>query len=372
MGAVMTQSEAILKKRKKIPLFWKIYIGIVVVLLLLIHGALVWVYGFLKDYEAAQPVHVAEEIFNTYFADFSPEEYLELCNDTVTKYETKENLTAYLDTLTKDAEITYHSVSTGMQDTLQYVVRAGDTKFASFTLEEDTESDSRFTQYKPGDFALYTDAKTKVDVEIPTGYTLYLNGVEVTRDYIVEEGIPTPSCDHMPEGVNGITLEKYRVTGFIQPPSVEVHSPSGEAAAVTETGTGSYKATVVSDQQLADQYSDWFIEAATKYAIYMQYDSRVAAMQFSSIAPYFDPDSKLYEDIRTVENGFVIEYDQYEIKDEKAFDFIRYDDNTFSCRVTLTHILYRRGMDDYVDHPDITFYARRSGDKILIYDMDSN
>lgn len=368
----MTRSETVLKKRKSVPLFWKIFISVVVGVLLLIHGALFWFYGFLKDYEAAQPVHVAEEIFNTYFANFSPEEYLALCSDDSAKYETKENLTAYLDTLTGNAEITYHSVSTGMQDTLQYVVRAGDTKFASFTLVKDTENSSRFTHYKPGSFALYTDAKTKVDATVPTGYTLYLNGVEVTGEYIREENIPTPSCEHMPEGVQGITLVQYQVPGFIEPPAVEVRSPAGEAAAVTEAEPGVYTAAVVSDQQLADQYSDWFIEAATKYAIYMQYDSRVAAMQFSSVAPYFDPDSKLYEDIRTVENGFVIEYERYEIKDEKAFDFIRYDDNTFSCRVTLTHILYRRGMDDYVDHPDITFYARRSGDQVLIYDMDSN
>ena len=83
----------------------------------------------------------------------------------------------------------------------------------------------------------------------------------------------------------------------------------------------------------------------------MQYDSKVAAMRFGSVAPYFD---------------------RYEIKDEKASDFIRYDENTFSCRVTLTHILYRRGMDDYIDHIDITFYARQNDGVILIYDMDNN
>ncbi len=369
----MTQSEGTVKKRTRIPLFWKIFIAASAGILILIHGALFWVNGFLRNFEAAQPKHVAEEIFDTYFADFSAGAYLDICEEGAAKYETRDNLITYLDTLTKDAEITYHSVSTGMDDTLQYVVRAGDTKFAFFTLEEDTEGkSSRFTRYKPGVFALYTDAKTKVNVEIPTGYTLYLNGVEVTEEYIVEKGIETPSCAHMPSGVNGTTLENYRVAGFIQMPSVEVLSPNGQQAPVEEVKKGSYRASVVPDQQLADQYSDWFIEAATKYAIYMQYDSKVAAMRFSSVAPYFDPDSKLYEDIRTVENGFVIEYERYEIKDEKASHFIRYNDDIFSCRVTLTHVLYRRGMDDYVDHLDITFYARENGDQILIYDMDSN
>ena len=61
-----------------------------------------------------------------------------------------------------------------------------------------------------------------------------------------------------------------------------------------------------------------------------------------------------------------------EVGYEKAFDFVRYDDNTFSCRVTLTHILYRRGMDNYVDPIDITFYAHETDGKVLIYDMDSN
>lgn len=368
----MTQNDLIFEERRRIPLFWKIYIGAVAVLLILIHGALFWLNGFLRDYEFAQPKHVAQGIFDTYFTNFSPAVYLDLCDSSTTKYETRENLIAYLDTLVKDAEITYHSVSTGMDDTLQYVVRAGETKFASFSLVKDAGSKGGFTRYKQGSFALYADAKTKVDVEIPTGYTLYLNGVEAERQYIIEEGIQTPSCSHMPEGVSGITTEKYRVNGFIQPPAIEVYSPNGETAPIEEVKSGSYKASVIPDQGLAEQYSKWFIEAATKYAVYMQYDSKVAAMRFSSVAPYFDPNSKLYEDIRTVENGFVIEYERYEIRDEKAFDFVRYDDNTFSCRVTLTHILYRRGMDNYVDPIDITFYAHETDGKVLIYDMDSN
>ncbi len=370
----MTKNNAVIvKKRKKVPLFWKIFITVVVGVLLLIHIVLFWINGFLKDFEAAQPKHVAEEVFKTYFSDFSASRYLDICEDSTAKYELRENLITYLDALTKDEKITYYSVSTGMDDGLQYVVRAGDTKFASFTLEKDIgDKESRFTRYKPGRFALYTDAKTKVDVEIPTGYTLYLNGVEVSHEYIIQEGIETPSCAHMPQDVAGTTLEKYKVAGFIQPPAVEVYSPNGQKALVEEGNNGAYKASVVADPQLADQYSSWFIEAATKYAIYMQYDSKVAAMRFGSVAPYFDPDSKLYEDIRTVENGFVIEYERYEIKDEKASDFIRYDENTFSCRVTLTHILYRRGMDDYIDHIDITFYARQNDGVILIYDMDNN
>ncbi len=368
----MTENEFIFEERRRIPLFWKIYISAVAGLLILIHGALFWVNGFLRDYEFAQPKHVAQGVFDTYFANFSPETFLDLCDSSTTKYETRENLIAYLDTLVKDAEITYHSVSTGMDDTLQYVVRAGETKFASFSLVKDAGSKGGFTRYKQGNFALYTDAKSKVDVEIPAGYTLYLNGIEAERQYVIEEGIQTPSCAHMPEGVNGIIMEKYKVSGFIQPPAIEVYSPNGELAPLEEIKSGSYKASVIPDQGLAEQYSKWFIEAATKYAVYMQYDSKVAAMRFSSVAPYFDPSSKLYEDIRTVENGFVIEYERYEIRDEKAFDFVRYNDNTFSCRVTLTHILYRRGMDNYVDPIDITFYAHEADGKVLIYDMDSN
>ena len=223
----------------------------------MIHIVLFGVNGFLKDFEAAQPKHVAEEVFYTYFADFSAGRFLDICEDDATKYEMRENLITYLDTLTKDAKITYHSISTGMDDVLQYVVRAGDTKFASFTLEKDIDDkESRFTPYKPGKFALYTDAKTKVDVEIPTGYTLYLNGVEVSRECIIQEGIKTPSCAHMPKGVAGTTLEKYKVAGFIRPPTVEVYSPNGQQALVEERNNGTYRAAVAKEH-------NWLIDTAT-------------------------------------------------------------------------------------------------------------
>ena len=42
------------------------------------------------------------------------------------------------------------------------------------------------------------------------GDTLYLNGVEAEQEYIVEEGIQTPSCAHMPEGVSGTTMENWK------------------------------------------------------------------------------------------------------------------------------------------------------------------
>ena len=262
-------------------------------------------------------------------------------------------------------------VSSTDRDSYKYIVKAGDTKFASFILSEDTEASGKFTRYKAGDFEVYTDSKAKVNIEAPEGYKVLLNGTELGSEYIKESGIEDESCNHMPEGVRGLHYDRYYVSGLMGEPKISVKSPDGTDAELSED-KGIYRALPVNDTELQKEHSDYILEACKKYAVYMQYDSTVAVMGFNQIKGYFDPSSELYEDIRTVENMFVIEYTSYEFEDEKTGEFIKYDYDTFSCRVSFTHILHRKGNDDYRDQLDLTLYLRNVDGEYLIYDMSQN
>ena len=111
------------------------------------------------------------------------------------------------------------------------------------------------------------------------------------------------------------------------------------------------------------EFSDYVIEAAEAYAAYMQNDTG-----FRHVAPYLDDDSELYELTRTTTTAFVIDHNGYSFSDESASEFTRYDDNTFSCRVKLTHTLQKYGSDDYVEFFDVTFFLHKVGDDWLIFD----
>lgn len=359
-------------KNKKLSLFWKIFIPIVIAVFAAVNIALVWFRGFLADYEDAQPKHVAADVFNTYFSPFDSEKYLELCADSVCEFETADDIVEYLKGITNGQELSYNRVTTGIDGTYKYVVKAGDTKFASFSLVADSGKSGRFKKYKPDSYELYVSAKMKKKVEIPKGYLLFVNSKLVGDEYITKNDIETDSCSHMPEGVSGTYYTRYVVKGLLNEPQISVTDASGEAAETETLANGTVRAAVVSDKALAEEQTAYVTEAAEKYAVYMQFDSQNAAMYFSSISKYFDPSSELYESVRTVENGFVIEYDSYDFENVKCSEFVKYNDATFSCRVSFTQVLHRRGAEDYKDYLDLTLYFRDVNGKYLIYDMGSN
>lgn len=359
--------------KKRVSSFWKIYIVIGVLLFAALGIWLMCLYGWLGDFESAQPKYLAEETFNEYFKEFDAEEYVKLC-DPDTLPDTEANTVAYLESVTEGKEITYKKVSTGMDTGYKYVVLADDgtdaVKFASFMLVEEGSSDDGFKTYKADNFELYTSSNSQFTVEAPKGYTVIVNDIELTADNIIENDIPTPSCEHMPEGVSGLYYTKYLVKGLLSEPVVSVKSSDGTAAVVVEDGHN-YKAQPVYDEDLEAQYSQWVLEGVENYAKYSQYDSKVNVTGFNKVAPYFDPDSELYESIKTVDNMFVIHYDKYEFTDMTASEFYRYDENTFSCRVQYTQKLYKDN-EVYDDVVDQTLYLRLVDDKYLIYDMNVN
>ncbi len=359
-------------KTKKMPVFWKIYIGIAVAFCLAIGGWLVWLYGWLGDFEASQPKYVAEETYERYFASFDAKEYVKLCGVDEGSVESEENVIAYLKTVTDGKKTSYKKVASGLEDSTKYIVFAVDgeseVKFASFTLTE--KNGGAFKKYEAGEFEIYTDSKNTVKIEAPKGYQVLVNGKEIGEKYIVENDIPTDSCNHMPEGVDGIYYTKYSLKTLTADPEIKVVTASG-AEAVIEKKDNSYKAEIVYDQSLCDEYSEWILEGAELYARYTQYDENVNVVTFKKVAPYFDPESALYESIKTMDNMFVQYYDSYEFTDKTATEFIKYDDNTFSCRVQLTQVMYSKN-DVYDDYIDQTLYLRKVDDKFLIYDMQVN
>lgn len=355
---------------KNKSVFWKIYRIVLIVFALLLVIGVVFVSRWLRQYESAQPKYAAEAVYDKYFKNFNPDTYVDVCNSS-SVFEEKEDLVKYLTDVTSGQEIQYMKVSSSDKNTIKYIVKAGDTKFASFALTVDDEADGKFTQYKAGNFELFTSSKTRVTVEAPEKYKVFLNGKEVSDEYIKEKDIKGESCDHMPEGVRGIYYNKYVISGLLAPPEITAKSPDGKSADVKDEN-GTYRVATVNDEELQREYKDWILEACKKYAVYMQYDSTVAVMGFGQIKGYFDPNSELYEDIRTVENMFVIEYSSYDFDNEKTSEFIKYDDNTFSCRVSFTHILHRNGAEDYKDYLDLTLYLRNVDGKFLIYDMSQN
>lgn len=356
-------------KAKK-SVFWKIYFALLGVAVIALVIFLIWLHGWLEDFEMSEPVYVAEQTFNDYFKDFNPEEYLEKCELSVSSFDTKKDVVKYLNDITADKEITYAKVSSGVGDSILYNVKAGDVKFATFKLVPDDSKSGRFTFYKADEFSVIIKANETVTVDVPVGYKVFLNGIEVSEDYISENNLMDEAANkYLPEGLS-IKYKEYKIENLLAKPLVTVKDAEGKDAEITQPKDGLFKAGFAYDETLKKDYNDWILKGMERYAAYMQHTSN-NPVSFNEISVYFDPSSDLYEDIRTSENMFVWDYEKWEYVDEYTGEYIKYDEKTFSCVCRFDQVL-TKGTEVYHDYVDVTLYLRQVGDDFLIYGMSQN
>ena len=353
-------------KKRKFPVFWCIYAVLVIAAIVVIHLALGQVETFLAQYEASQPKHAAKAVFDENFANFDALSYLDKFDDEIFGLETKENVAKYLSEKTSGAEFSYYSISSAESGTYKYAVRAGAVKIAEFYLYE-SMGENGFPVYTAGDFSVYFAANEDVGVTVPKGSTVELNGFQLDDSYIVENDIPDPHNEYLPEGVEGKFYTKYKAGEFVTTPYIKVTNSNGELALI-ESEEGYATAPVYSDT-LKSAYSEYVLSALQNYATYIQGRYSNGGVTLDMVTKFFDPKSEVYATVKKVSNKYVNSYDSYEFKNELADEFIQYDDNTFSCRVSFDQVLHRSGAEDYVDHIDYTLYLRKVGDKFLIFDM---
>ncbi len=359
---------------KKLPKFYLVLIICWAVALLSLAVALFIVRGYLADYESVQPKYVADEVFERYFRSGDYLSIIKHSSLNKSKYETDEMLADYISSLTEGKELSYYSISSGMDlQTAKYAVKytegEKDIKVATFTLAvTDEKSEKGFSKYALEKFELFYSADISVKIKAIKGSVPYINGVSLDTSHIIQDDVPHESNAHMPEGVEGISFTMYRIDGLTTEPIVKVcDADENEIELGLVESDNLYYTRLVYDEALEAEQSEFVIEAAKIFASYMQNDTTLAKLN-----PYFEKGTDLYKSIRSTLQWAVIDHDSYDFENVEASDFYRYDENTFSCRVRLTHILKRNRMEDYRDTMDVTFYLRMMDGKYLIYDRTNN
>lgn len=355
-------------KTKRFPLF---YVFLLVLILAVIVGTEIGkkkLKDVLAEYEDSQYKYVAEDFFESNFDRGDGASFAALFAPQLSSYETEGSAAEYFEKLIDGQPFALQSSSTGLEDRISYTVKCGETRFASMTVEKNGETTSHgFPLYKVSEVLLNPALLSSYSIEVPVGYTLFVNGKAADAAFCLGDRIETESQKYMPEGVDGIVYTTYRFDGLCTEPTFIVQSANGKTCEIRTSEAGIPRAAIVYDDALAEKYDALAKEAAIAYAKYMQNDA-----YFSSIKKYFDPDSALYTNIRTAETVWVIDHNSYEFKDVQTSEFYGYGDTVFSCRVSLTHVLKYRGLKDYTDYMDMTWYFRLVDGEFRIYDSHNN
>lgn len=342
-------------KKKKMKLFYKIYFSAIIVFAVIIFISAIALNVFLTDYNKGIHETVSAEFFENNFVNVNAENLISLSNIKISEYETRDDMKAYLETLLKESNLSYTSISTGTDSTeKKYIVKSDAYKIASFTLLPDSKDD-----YYVNSLVFYLPDTYKKEYTILSGSTLFINGFEVKDTYISEKK-PHESAKYLPENVTAPELITYTIPNLTKEPEVYIIDRNGVTTDFLYQD-GIYMENIVYDE-MDEEIVDRLLKGAKQYAICMQDDASKA-----SVYPYFEQGTDLYNSIRTAENMFVWDHSGYAFEDVKVSEYFRYDENTVSLRIAFVHTLQKYGSEDYRDITDITYFARNINGKYMIF-----
>ncbi|MBQ8836685.1 MAG: hypothetical protein IJ002_04160 [Clostridia bacterium] len=348
---------------KRIPLFYIFLLALVIIVIIVTAIGKSYLKDVLLEYEDSQYKYVAENFFDSNFSNGNSETLAELFASQISEYETTESFATYLSTIINNGDFTLQHSSSGLSDKEKYVVSIDNLRFAEVYISKSGDKTKHgFDTYTVSEVVFNSNLLNTYSIEVPVGYTVNINGHTADEKYALGDRIETESQSFMPEGVDGIIYTTYTFSDMCTEPNFTVFNKNNtETTVVCEDGV--YRAEVVYDTKLADEYSEYVIEATKAYACYMQKDAA-----FGKVKGYIDPDSDFYAYVRGTPTWPVISHNGYAFEDAVVTEFYAYSDDVFSCRINLTHVLKYSGLEDYRDSIDITWYFRNVDGKYLIYD----
>ena len=371
------------RQKKKISAFSITLIVVFTLLTAALIVGLVILRSVLTSYEASQPIHKAEEVFDTYFAARKFTEVVRLSGVEISKYESEEEVAALLQAMADGRELIFYPVSSA-ENEMDYAVSAVDpdektgeeavptglevvnpvAKLATMNFKRsETPGEYGFYSYEFKGISLEIAPKEKVAVRIPSDYVLSVNGVEVPEN--PEDTFePLIFNDYLPDGVPGIYYTKYEIKDLYQTPILTCKNKAGREMELVPDENGVYTASLTYDETLKNELQDTVIAAVKAY---MQRVSDDGGM--GPVARYWDTSSVYYRQILLNPAIWVWNHDGNRFKDEMTENYLRFDENTFCCHVKMTQILYRAGSEDvYYYFDEILFWKKNPQGIWKVYD----
>jgi len=329
-------------KKKKGPrlggvIFYTLYFMFILVFFLATYIGLSWLNNWLTDYEMAQPVHKAEQVFTQLFTNPNWGDLYEAAGAEDSLYEGKEEYVAYMEAKTGSQALTYLQTSAGLSGDKKYVVRLNDENVATFTLtdknaqEETTlENISEIPDWQLSAVEVFFDRPDSYLIEVVDGHIAYVNDVPLTDDHTIQ--IATTLAEkYLPAGTRGASMCTQQVTGLMCLPTVKVLDADGNPMEVTyDEATKTFTERTEANTIVPEQ-EEVALNAAKAFCLWMIEEGNRA-----DIAKYYDASSEVYNEIIRTTELWMQNHNGYTFADESVTKFAMYNDNMFSVRVALT------------------------------------
>lgn len=345
-------------------IFYTIYFLFIFLFFCATYMGLTWLRGWLINYEAAQPTTKCEEVFDALFSDPDWGALYDAAGIPDTLYEGRDAFVAYMEERVGDSELTYMETSAGLSGNKKYIVKLGDDKIASFTLEGDSGGAiTDIPNWQLGTVELFYQRQESFLIEKMDGHTAYVNGVALTDDHTIQTAT-TVAEEYLPMGVTGIRSCVQQITGLMGIPTVTVTDEKGNPMEVSydpesRTFTEKTEANTIGTEEEAVA-----LDAVKTYALFM-----VEKATANQVAKYFDKQTSTYNAIVKSEIWWTQKNNGAAFSDDKVSGYCRYTDDMFSVRVS-TMLNITRTDGTIKQFPiDTTLFFKKTGGKWLVVEM---
>ena len=369
------------RKKKKGLLssrFYRIYFVVVAVVLVAIVIGLVWLNGAVADYEVAQPVHAAEEVA-ALFEEGDWDRIYDL--DTSAKDISDGDRALYVERLTEltdDGDIAWSPAFSSNPDEVKYTVTLEDDKLATFTLVPSGQTTSHGNRlWKLGSITTHvavegTEAAGDLSVapyrvKAPEGYTVTVNGRELTAEDAIATGEAIFQADFLPEGVTAPTMTEYAFFSEEGEPVLSAKDASGKEATVEPDGDSRWVCNLKEDEDFKNQFSSAIVALAERVAKYTVKD-----LSRNGIMKDVASESPAESILKKFSNDWAPPHKTATVTDAKVTDFHVLSDDCFTCHVEFTFTLRTRRGNDYVYPTSYTFCVVKRKGAGKLYNINFN
>ncbi|MCI6957116.1 MAG: hypothetical protein SPI15_11715 [Candidatus Faecousia sp.] len=344
-------------------IFYTLYFLFIFVFFVATYMGLNWLRGWLTDYEAAQPTTKCQEVFDTLFRSPDWAALYDAAGIEDTAYEGKEEYVAYMENKAQGREMSYMETSAGLSGNKKYIVKLGDEKVATFTLEGESGAVTDLPNWQLGDIELFFQRQESFRIEKMDGHTAYVNGVALDDSFTIQTAT-TIAEKYLPMGTTGIRTCVQEITGLMAVPAVTVKDEAGSEMDVSfDEETATFTEQTVANT-IGEDEKNVALNAVKTYALFM-----IEKASSRDVAKYFDSSSSIYNTIVKSEIWWTQKNNGAEFSDEKISGYCRYTDELFSVRVGMNLDVTRTDGTIKQFPVNTTLFFKKQGSSWIAYDM---
>ncbi len=342
----------------KQSLFYKIYFAALAICGVLLVALLLWLNGWLKNFEATQPTYIVNTAVETYLQKDDVNGLLERYHTGVSPYEPDVDMNAIFAQKRQGRALTTASRKT--EDGMQCVVSAGEDVLLHLQLKKQAETSLFGERYTLAGVVPADDMLQTVKIRMPSDAQVKINGVDLkAEDCITEENIASVNAFLKDMPIAG--LQSATITGLSKAPTITAFM--GETPLEVQEENGVYTVRQALPEAEVKTVNTFALEAAHAYAAYMQNDA-----YFRNISKYLKADTAFYDNVRTSEVTFVWQHDGYHFEQDSTTAVHKYHDSLYCLRVSFVHVL-KLGNREYKDYFDQYVYVCKNADGMQVLDM---